>query len=368
MTIPGLGEILTLIKKLVIKLDFSRHNSPNNKNVKKQTGDSSRQADLMINNDGIPVDVFERSMDTMAKLTQDALGIVREQDDKLKVLMDKEVSGWDESSIQKFRDPAIQLTMIDAGRANAEIKNEEMRRVLAKLIVKRVNPQSEDADNPLSDIIYSEAIRTTSKLTENQLKILALIFVLKHTKSGLIYHYTSLVQYLDHFVKPLIDFNIGKNDLGHLQYTNTATRSIGSWNAFSIIGSLYPNAFPVIISNKEVTDHKFTKKQINALFEQQVGKYEFNRLDAEVIQKITKQFNLTDAQVEFIESRSNSKIGDNEVKERLSSLGGVPERLKDIIENSEINHYSLTSIGVAIAITYWEAKVGHNVDHSIWLG
>lgn len=186
----------------------------------------------------------------------------------------------------------LKKAVVSASRSSSK----ELHNSLSSLIIQRINYDKED----LQRIIYNEAILTVEKLTENQLKILTLFFLITKTKiSGLKDVYT-FAHSFNSKIKYFIDFKVDQIQFEHLAYTGCSTFSVAVRGLEQLIQSNYPEFFD--------TD--------------------------DAIKKMLEQ----------------------------GSFSGLVSAWK-----SPVSNMNITSVGIAIAITYYEKILNEHLNADIWL-
>lgn len=115
----------------------------------------------------------------------------------------------------------------------------ELHKNLSSLLIQRVNNDNED----LKRIVYNEAIKILAKLTQNQLKILTLCFLVKRTKLNGLTNFDQFIQYLEQRIKPFINFKKTNAEFEHLAYTGCASISIAGHDLFGLFKGNYPEIF-----------------------------------------------------------------------------------------------------------------------------
>lgn len=115
----------------------------------------------------------------------------------------------------------------------------ELHRNLSSLLIQRINNDEED----LKKIVYNEAILTINKLTNDQLKILTLCFLIKRTKVNGLASIIEFDQYLEQKIKPFIDFKNTPSEFEHIVYTSCASISIASLSLSAVLKENYPDIF-----------------------------------------------------------------------------------------------------------------------------
>lgn len=115
----------------------------------------------------------------------------------------------------------------------------ELHKNLSSLIIQRINNNDED----LKRIVYDEAISTINKLTNDQLKILTLCFLIKRTKLDGLTGLIQFNQYLEQKIKPFVGFKKTATEFEHLVYTGCASISIASHDVIGLFKGNYPDIF-----------------------------------------------------------------------------------------------------------------------------
>ncbi|MDD5625553.1 MAG: hypothetical protein PHG83_00085 [Patescibacteria group bacterium] len=195
--------------------------------------------------------------------------------------------------------PDFQYISKNATISASRSSSMELHKNLSSLIVQRINNDKED----LKRIVYNEAILTINKLTNDQLKILTLCFLILRTKmSGL----TNLVyfnQYLEQRIKLFVDFKKTTAEFEHLAYTGCASISdIASHDIISLLKSNYPDIFK-----------------------------------------------------------------DDNTPDKLLVNNETATKLMAVWKDTQIKNMSLTSVGIVIASTFYEQVTGDSINIDIWI-
>jgi len=135
--------------------------------------------------------------------------------------------------------PDFQYISKTAAISASRSSSTELHKNLSSLIIQRINNDKED----LKRIVYDEAISTINKLTNDQLKILTLCFLMKRTKMDGLTNVIQFNQYLEQRIKPFIDFKKTTAEFEHLVYTGCASISIASHDIVGLLKGNYPDIF-----------------------------------------------------------------------------------------------------------------------------
>lgn len=106
-------------------------------------------------------------------------------------------------------------TYNDAVKISAKKQNKEIDDILSELIIDRIN-----SNNEIEKIVSNEAIKTIEKLTNNQLKIITLAFLIRYVNHARIIDNKSFDSVITEKISPFIDFEEKITDFEHIEYTN----------------------------------------------------------------------------------------------------------------------------------------------------
>ena len=136
--------------------------------------------------------------------------------------------------------PDFQYISKKAAISASRSSSESLHKTLSSLIVQRVNVDNED----LKRVVYNEAISTVEKLTIDQLKILAISFLLTRTRRQNLKTLGEFRTYLEQVIGPFIDFKGTVAEFEHLVYSGCASIvSILSTNLSEVLKGNYPEVF-----------------------------------------------------------------------------------------------------------------------------
>lgn len=204
--------------------------------------------------------------------------------------------------IEKFKDPDVQALLNDALMSASRKGDKAHPDLLSKLIVEKVSSGSSD----LKDIVITEAINVIPKLTSRHINVICGVFIIKNLLISS--HMGEVIYALTDFHKKFenkfgLDFNMSDTNLNHISYTGAC-----NYNDFMGID----------------------------VYETYLNHY--------------KNFNTANA---------------NEAKEKIKSIAPSIDRFLEKINIPRIGGITLTSVGIAIAIT--TLKEIWSLDYSTWL-
>lgn len=280
-----------------------------------------------------------------------------------KKLTEKSKSQLSQEDIKQFADPDVQYmltkTVIEAGRKD----DDELRENLSTLMVDRIK----NSKHNLKRLVYNEAIETLPKLTQDQLKIITICFILKYAKWQNIVTLENLEKNVV-ALKPLIDFNNTRAEFQHIVYTGCGELGIGSWDYPAHVQDNYPELSMMTVSEGQIPIH-IPENVKNDLFKKiNDSAYEFKITEKHLLEDYlnSKNFELPTKNsilTEFDQSRKRSVQSTID----LIKTSQPTQEITTLINDSNLKHLSLTSVGIAIGAMYFEATTKVKTDVSIWI-
>jgi len=266
--------------------------------------------------------------------------------------------------IKKLSDPDLQYiltkSVMQAGRKDSN----ELRENLAYLLTERIK----NHEHNLKSLVYNEAIETIGKLTIDELKIITLSFILRYTRRLNINN----IDELDNFLKlleSLYDFNNTNAEFQHIEYTGCGAIGLGSWHFVNLLGESYPKLFPLTISANHLVGHNIPSKIMQDVFTtindkefefKIVNEKELNSyLDSQSVEEIIKN----DIRSQFSTATQEQR---RKISEIIKNSKGI-QKANEIVAKSNLEHLTLTSVGIVIGAMYAERIIGEKVPIDIWI-
>jgi len=272
--------------------------------------------------------------------------------------------------ISKFSSPDIQVMMNQAINCASRKDSEVLRKNLAALLVGRIKHDSDE----LKTIIYDEAIATVGKLTNNQVKILTIVFLLLHTSNPGIVNWATFNSYINEYVAPFLDFKNTKTDFKHLVYAGCASlSSLGEKDLGGILLSVYPFLFAKMVPQEEIDSLDLAGAK-SSLFEflEKDGKGFYVPKMTVTIEKLEENL-IKNAGVKpevsrkIVEVYNKNLKNTGEVIKDLQDNTDMGSKLAYIINDRNIRRLTLTSVGIVIAVSNYEQVTGSVLDIDNWM-
>ena len=194
-----------LIEKLSLIFKFNKTNSPSFKVTTKTNIENRAEG---INTQIGQVNIHQGLSYTEAKdlivsvvdqklvaFRDEAKAVYEERANEFVKLLISKIKELPENEIAKLKQPDTQLTLIEAAKISGRKQDEELRNLLANLVVSRIK-NDKTGKEELKNIVYNEAISTINKLTIDQLKIITLCYLLRYTSYNGIISWDTFKNYL----------------------------------------------------------------------------------------------------------------------------------------------------------------------------
>lgn len=312
--------------------------------------------------------LFENKLKT---LQIESFSIIEERNNKFKKKLLDEFKKLSNDEIAKLREPDTQYMLLEAAKISTRKQDEELIDLLAHLVISRIK-NDKPGKEELKNIVLNEAISTINKLTIDQLKIITLCYLIGYTFFPEANSWKSLNEILETNIKPFLKFKNTASEFQHIEYASCGNLKTGVRKIFDIFKSLYPNIFINLIEPQRIEDLNITEELIKELFNlhPNKNKYSFKAENKELLRQELNRIGIEeeDERSRLLRNLYNNQIMSNrEVNILFRRKISIGSELIDIWENSSMRHLSLTTVGIVIAINYFEQTVGEKLDVDIWI-
>lgn len=361
-----------IIEEIKLKFVFTKVNSPYSKNkIDEQinvyntsnSGLTYSEAKDLINL------VVDQKLNT---LKDEAETIYYKRINEFKNFLIKKISSLSESEIKKLREPDMQLTLFEATKISGRKQSDELRSLLANLVVNRIK-HDKTGEEELKNIVYNEAILTLNKLTIDQLKIITLCYLTKYTSCNLIESWETYNNYLNKHIKPFLDFKNTNAEFQHIEYAgcgNTGIQGLSNWDLIRSYKRNYSFLFFNLIEKNQIdsiTLPNYIKNKIIAL-DTKEDKYYIKVRNKVELENYLKENNMNEEILKNITSIYESHIkNEDEIKKKIMDETDIGKELIQLCEKSIFERLYLTTVGIAIGASYFEQVVGEIINIDIWI-
>ncbi|MDO8263522.1 MAG: hypothetical protein Q7T21_09865 [Gallionella sp.] len=340
-----------------------------------QSGDNSTniQANEIVVHQGLSYsDVKQVALDVFRANFYELVGKAHEiagaraaeiTEDFLKKLQSENPSGF-----SKAEDPAFQRALFTVQQEYASTGDKDLGSLLVDLLVDRSKHEQRD----ILQIVLNESLSTAPKLTNDQLAVLAVIFLFKYTQNHGIGNHVMLGQYFDRNVLPFAD-KLNKSDscYQHLEYSGCGSIGMGEVGLVQVMKIHYQGMFlkgfdAVEVSQKEISvglDQRFFLPCLNDLTKYQVKATNKDGLNKLLDVHLIGQEDRT----KIIALFDQGLMSDEEVINKCVSIRPYMEQVFSTWASSSMKNFTLTSVGIAIGHANIKRLVGEFADLSIWI-
>ncbi|MFH1048173.1 MAG: LPO_1073/Vpar_1526 family protein [Patescibacteria group bacterium] len=362
-----------IIEKIKLTFDFKKVNSPSLKienkadGVKTQIGQLNIQRGLTYSEvKDLVISVVDQKL---ISFHDEAKTIYDKRTDEFKKLLMDKIKDLPEEEIVKLKEPDTQLTLVEAAKISGRKQNEELRNLLANLVISRIK-NDKSGKEELKNIVYNEAISTVNKLTVDQLKIITVCYLLKYTSYNGIVSWDTFRNYLNTHIKPFLNFKNTNAEFQHIEYAGCGSIGIGSWNLINIYKQQYSFLFFNLVEKDQIDGLALSDEIKNEIFVLDVkeDKYFVRFKNKTELDKYFKNKKIDkEIIIKLVSIYENHIKNNEEIKKKIVEETDIGKELIDLWEKSVLKHLSLTSVGIAIGASYFEQIVGEKIDIGIWI-
>ena len=348
----------------------------NDKNFKQEGGESSTnyQASVININSGMSrADTKELFLElfkaNFINVREETALIVRQ---RVEEFLDELLNKFNTDKpidLNKLKDPDVQYVIYNAQKEYARTGDKDLEEVLINLLTQRIDEEQRN----LRQIVLNEALTIAPILTSQQLDILAIVFLTHYTKNQNVESVSNFQNYLRQYFVPFISSITKINaTYTHLEYTGTCgTFGITQDNLSSIFKHRYPGLFSKGFSLHSLLPAGLENLNLNSILVQCINNsdlLQFNALDEDVLK--SKTYELGYGEQEFHNMKNLMANSTMNIEEADIFLGRLVPEMSSLIDtwrNSSICALNPTSVGIALAASHVNHKIGIRMDLSIWI-
>ncbi|GHA70097.1 hypothetical protein GCM10009007_08430 [Formosimonas limnophila] len=271
------------------------------------------------------------------------------------------------NGLQKARDPDFQYALFTVQKEFARSGDKDLGDLLVDLLVDRSKYDQRD----ILQIVLNESIATAPKLTDNQLAALAVIFLFKYTQNYNVGNHQLLGEYLDKHVLPFAQ-KLSKSQAGyqHLEFAGCGTSLVGDPLEKSF-GQNYQGLFVKGFDESEITNREITVGLDARFFIPCINdssKIQVKGLNKNNAEKYLAEQGLSDEdKIKILALFDISKMNNYEIKEMVIANRPYMQKVFDIWNESAMQHFNLTSVGMAIGHANIKRFNCEFTDLSLWI-
>lgn len=274
-----------------------------------------------------------------------------------KSLADKNIS--QEYVSERLENPEILSIIAEANKIAYTENNVDKRKLLSDLLYAKITNTDD-----FKSITISSAIKTLPNLTETQLKILSLFFILQSSnfENLSINNWEDFQGMYNELVKPLLEYDTKNPEIEFFNLYSTGCVITSLLNIFRNKNYFYSTIRKFVSDKVPESEIDASLYQTLALWNIGFGKvsdqnyYIVDKEPFEFYESLTKQKKITDAQKESLE-KLYVKYG-YDCDELISQHIPFHENYQALISKVENYHFSFTPVGKEIARNYINLKLG----------
>ena len=348
-------------------------------NLEQNSGDSSinLQAGRDINQYGISyLDVKEIALDVFKanfyELAKGANEVALERAERITNDFIEKLKNEDPQVLKSLQEPDMQYALFTAQKEHARSGDEDLANVLVDILVERAKVP----ERSLMQVVLNESLEAVSKLTNSQLNILSIVFILKYSVNSNVNSIDSLSRYLEKNIIPFTE-NITKKQsyYQHLEYTGCASISLAESQLSDLLKSKYTGIFLKGFKRSYLIQ-EFGEEVLKSCFDNSLiipslhddSLFQFNALTSEYFeQAILKVTNNQFLKDKIKDMYQENLMTTEEGNDFLRKICPPIDILIDHWTNSEMRKVNLTSVGIALAHANLRKNIEDEYDLSIWI-
>jgi hypothetical protein len=272
-----------------------------------------------------------------------------------------------EANPDAFRDPDFQYLLNDSQEAFARSGDEAVRDTLVDIIARR----SLETKRTRLAITLNDAATKAANLTVNEFAALSLVYVARHTMRHNIGTFQLFCDYVNQNLIPFAkDISREPSSFGHLSAQSCGSLSLGTADLAAILKANYGGVLGMGFDRAQLESHLPDGKKnamdlliIPSLHD--ASKLQPSAITFDVLKLNSAQTGLTEGDLQHVWNLFQGTIPD--LKELLKPFVPDIELLFDLWENTALNRFDLTSLGIAIGHANAKRVISFDAPLNIWI-
>jgi hypothetical protein len=272
------------------------------------------------------------------------------------------------AGLQKAKDPDFQYALFTVQKEYARNGDKDLGDLLVDLLVDRSKQDLRD----ILQIVLNESLATAPKLTDTHLAALAVIFLFKYTQNLGVGNHQMLGEYLDTRLFPFVS-KLSKNHAGyqHLEFSGCGSIGLAGNSLAQHLGTVYQGQFLTGFDQSEIANRAVSVEIYSKFFIPCLNdptKWQVNANSKEALEKnLNTQGVSVDDQTKILNLFELGKMSEAEIKEKLVAIRPYMVDVFDIWDNSPMQTFTLTSVGMAIGHANIKRLIGEFASLAIWI-
>jgi hypothetical protein len=270
--------------------------------------------------------------------------------------------------LEQSNDPDFQYALFTVQKQFARNGDKELGDLLVDLLVDRTKHDTRD----ILQIVLNESLETAPKLTEQQLAVLATIFLFRYTQNFGIQGHEHLGQYFDKYVSPFTT-RLVKNTAcyQHLEFSGCGSHTAFATSLPSVLGSVYQGLFMKGFERPEIVARGVSPGLEAAFFVPCLN--DAQRIQVRGINKDNLTTGMNDHAVEEADRSKIAtlfdfqKMNEQEIQDKCVAIRPYMANMFDVWAESNMKQFILTSVGIAIGHANIKRLAGEFANLAIWI-
>lgn len=317
----------------------------------------------------IALDIFDGNL--LARLDETAKRVMRERAQEIIDEVLKRIREEAPEAVGAFSDPDMRYATFTAQKEYARSGKPGLKAVLSDLLMKRaVYQQSE-----IVRIVLDESIEVAALLTQDHYNVLTTIFLVRHFNLG-----SPSLERIRWFLEQILLIgrtlnNVDDRLFRHLEYARCLImQGPVSQYGFPFEKHLIANFGRYIqpgveaetveryVRSHEIPPELFAPSLLDE------GHYTLTIHGTHDMERLQRHSNYSQNQLQQIQTfMLEHQLPINHVVSRLSQIAPPLDQIAQLWNNSALAVFSLTSVGISIAIANWERMANVNLPLAGWL-
>ncbi|WP_410621771.1 LPO_1073/Vpar_1526 family protein [Amycolatopsis sp. cmx-8-4] len=268
-------------------------------------------------------------------------------------------------NLSAIADPDFQYSLLAAQRDFARSGSEELKTLLAELLVERSL-----ADGQLEKVVIAESLETVRKLTYRQISALSLAWLLTGTVMETVNSIEGFLGEAKKHFEPFIgSLPRNNSEYLHIQYSGCATLDYPS-PLGAVVRRQVPGLFQRGFSENAVPEALWGQTVREKLFEKcfhDPPLWQIRAMDERSARRLIASVDLAAHMDLYVGYLSSYELSDSQIEAWLIAQGDFWPTLVDLWKNTSISRMFISSVGMAIGHANWSAVVGGESPLSDWI-
>lgn len=315
---------------------------------------------------GIVEDVFQANF---YKLAGNAKEVAHKRMEEINEAFLKKLQKENPKGLGMAEDPDFQYALFAVQKEYARSGDKDLGDLLVDLLVDR----SKHGPRDILQIVLNESLITASKLTNDQLATLSVIFSIKYAQINGIANHDHFGAELDKYVLPFASqLTRSLTCYQHLQFCGCGSlQQIAGKSLEEILGIRYQGLFSKGFCASEVSN-SFPSIGVDGPFFipclNDAKKLQVNAMHTEDLKSTMDKNVLTpDDRTKLHQLFELNKMSNTEIIERVTSIRPYMGDIFEIWRDSSLKSLTLTSVGIAIGHANIKRQIGEIANLSIWI-